>query len=157
MHKLIWRQLLYPFHLISDDESWGWVTPTSCSCPTRGCLGSNVLHVWLCGDTRTLFFQECRAKPWWKSSNYDEWWHILIYIYILYVLYVIVTYAICYIIFCCVLFSSLMLCSVVLCCGMVWCGVVRNGMVWYDYDNIIYVCLCMIAYDYVWLCKIHYV
>ena len=51
-----------------------------------------------------------------------------------------------------VVFSSLLLCYVLLCCVVVWCGgcgVVRNGMVWCDYDCIIYVCLCMIVYAYV--------
>ena len=54
-----------------------------------------------------------------------------------------------YILLCSLLFSYVMFCCVVLWYGVVWCGEEWYGMVWYDYDNIIYVCLCMIAYDYV--------
>ena len=54
-----------------------------------------------------------------------------------------------YILLCSLLFSYVMFCCVVLWYGVVWCGEEWYGMVWYDCDYIIYVCLCMIVYDYV--------
>jgi hypothetical protein len=88
--------------------------------------------------------------------NDDIYWYIYIYI-VCVICNCNLCYMLYYILLCSLLFSYVMFCCVVLWYGVVWCGEEWYGMVWYDYDNIIYVCLCMIAYDYVWLCKIHYV
>lgn len=104
-----------------------------------------------------FFFRNAGQSP---DGNHQIMMNDDIYWYI-YIVCVICNCNLCYMLYyillCSLLFSYVMFCCVVLWYGVVWCGEEWYGMVWYDYDNIIYVCLCMIAYDYVWLCKIHYV